>query len=89
MLKAALIITGIIVAIVIVLYIAGVIACMKMRYEDELLDYEGKTMTGRENRPDPEKVFGAIARILNARDETAKVRLVSVRRADDDERKAG
>ena len=46
-------------------------------------------MTGRENRPDPEKVFGAIARILNARDETAKVRLVSVRRADDDERKAG
>ena len=46
-------------------------------------------MTGRENRPDPEKAFGAIARILNARDETAKVRLVSVRRADDDERKAG
>ena len=38
MVKAALIITGIIVAIVIVLYIAGVIACMKMRYEDELLE---------------------------------------------------
>lgn len=42
MLKAALIITGIIVAIVIVLYIASVIAYMKMRYEDELLDQEGK-----------------------------------------------
>ena len=38
MLKAALIITGIIVAIVIVLYIASVMTCMKMRYEDELLD---------------------------------------------------
>lgn len=38
MLKAILIITGIIIAIVIVLYIAGVITCMRMRYEDELLD---------------------------------------------------
>lgn len=46
-------------------------------------------MTGRENRPDPEKVFGAIARIINARDEAAKVRLVSVRRVEDAEKKAG
>lgn len=37
MFKAVLIITGIILAIVIVLYLIAAAACLKMRYEDELL----------------------------------------------------
>ena len=37
MLKAVLIITGIILAIVIVLFIAGAAMFLKMKYEDELL----------------------------------------------------
>lgn len=38
MLKILLIATGIIAGVVVALYIAGVIACAKMRHEDDLLD---------------------------------------------------
>ena len=41
------------------------------------------------NRPDPMKAFKAIAMILNAREEGVKVRLTSVRKVEEDVRKAG
>ena len=41
------------------------------------------------NKPDPERAFRAIALILNEREEGAKVRLVSVRKAGEDVRTAG
>ena len=41
------------------------------------------------NRPDPMKAFKAIAMILNAREEGVKIRLTSVRKVEEDVRKAG
>lgn len=41
------------------------------------------------NGPDPMKAFKAIAMILNAREEGVKVRLTSVRKVEEDVRKAG
>lgn len=41
------------------------------------------------NRPDPMKAFKAIAMILNAREEGVKVRLTSIRKVEEDVRKAG
>lgn len=41
------------------------------------------------NRPDPMKAFKAIAMIMNAREEGVKVRLTSVRKVEEDVRKAG
>lgn len=43
----------------------------------------------KNNRPDPMKAFKAIAMILNAREEGVKVRLTSVRKVEEDVRKAG
>lgn len=43
----------------------------------------------KNNRPDPMKAFKAIAMILNAREEGVKVRLTSVRKVEEDARKAG
>lgn len=40
-------------------------------------------------QPDPMKAFKAIAMILNAREEGVKVRLTSVRKVEEDVRKAG
>ena len=41
------------------------------------------------NGPDPMKAFKAIAMILNAREEGVKERLTSVRKVEEDVRKAG
>lgn len=38
MLKILLIITGIIIGVIVVLYLIAAAACLKMRYEDQLLD---------------------------------------------------
>ena len=43
----------------------------------------------KNNTPDPMKAFKAIAMILNAREEGVKVRLTSVRKVEEDVRKAG
>lgn len=45
--------------------------------------------TTQNNTPDPMKAFRAIAMILNARGDGTKVRLVSVRKATEETKKAG
>lgn len=44
-------------------------------------------MTERKSKPDPVKVFKAIEEIINAREEGVRVRLVSVEKRTEEERK--